>query len=316
MKRNILITISLVAAALFAACGAPADNKPAANTNANAANANANSAAKPVAAAPTKEALMTLEKAGWEAWKNRDAKWTQENMSDKGVNLGASGRSDKAAAVKSYTDQKCEIKSYTLSGEQMQMVGPDVAILTFDGAQDATCDGKKSPANVHSASIYIREGDKWKAAFYAETPAVDPKAPPKPAPAKKEEAKKEEAKPEAATDAVLAIEKKIWEAWKAKDGAALEAILAKDFAFVSGDGRGDRATVIKNWSTDNKCEIKSVSLTDAMSVSIAKDVTLLTYKGGADGKCEGQAVPTEWYAAVYSKEGEAWKANFGMGVSQ
>ncbi len=53
-----------------------------------------------------------------------------------------------------------------------------------------------------------------------------------------------------------------------------------------------------------------------MSVSIAKDVTLLTYKGAADGKCEGQPVPTEWYVAVYSKEGEAWKANFGMGVSQ
>lgn len=314
MKRITLITMTLAAAALFAACGAPADNKPAAN-NANASNANANATAKPVAAAPTKEALMTLEKGGWEAWKNRDAKWTVENASDKYVGLGTSGRMDKAASVKSYTEQKCEVKSYSLSDEKMQMVGSDVAILTFKGAQDATCDGKKNPANVHSSSIYVREGDKWKAAFYAETPAIDPKAPPKAA-AKKDDAKKEEAKPDAATEAVLAIERKVWEAWKAKDISALEAILAKDFAFVSGEGLGDRATVIKNWSTDNKCEIKSVSLTDAMSVSIAKDVTLLTYKGGADGKCEGQPVPTEWYMAVYSKEGEAWKPNFGMGISQ
>ena len=316
MKRIFTITLTLAAAALFAACGAPAENKPAAN-NSNAANANANTA-KPVAAAPTKEALMTMEKAGWEAWKNRDAKWTQDNMSDKGVNLGTAGRMDKAAAVKSYTDQKCEIKSYALSDEQMQMVGPDVAVLTFKGAQDATCDGKKSPANVNSASIYVREGDKWKAAFYAETPVIDPKAPlAKPAaPAKKDEAKKEEAKPDAATDAVLAIEKKVWEAWKAKDATALEGVLAKDFVFVSGEGRGDRATTIKRWSTENKCEIKSFTLSDAMSVSIGKDVTMLTYKGGADGKCEGQPVPTEWYVAVYSKEGDTWKANFGMGVSQ
>jgi hypothetical protein len=316
MKHFGLITLTLVTTALFAACGAPAENKPAAN-NANNANA-ANAAAKPAAAAPTKEALMTLEKSGWEAWKNRDAKWTVDNASDKYVGLGTTGRMDKAAAVKSYTEQKCEVKSYTLSDDQMQMVGLDVAVLTFKGAQDATCDGKKSPANVHSASIYVREGDKWKAAFYAETPVVDPKAPPtKPAaPAKKAEAKKEEAKPDAATDAVLAIEKKIWEAWKAKDPKALEDVLAKDFMFTGGQGRRDRATIIKEWATESKCEAKSFTLSDAMSASIAKDVTMLTYKGGGEGTCEGQPITTEWYVSVYSKEGDAWRQSFGMGVSQ
>ena len=316
MKRLSLTTLTLAFAAFFAACGAPADNKPAANTNANAANANA--AAKPAAAPPTKEALMTLEKGGWEAWKNRDAKWTVENASDKFVGLGTSGRTDKAAQVKSYTEQKCEVKSYSLSDEKMHMVGPDVAILTFKGAQDATCDGKKSPANVNASSIYVREGDKWKSAFYAETAALDPKAPPaKPAaPAKKDEAKKEEAKPDAATEAVLAIEKKLWEAWKNKDGKALEELVTKDFTYSGSRGPTDRAATITEWTTNNKCEIKSFTLSDAMSVSLAKDVTLLTFKGGADGTCEGQPVPTEWYVGVYTKEGEAWKAAFGMGISQ
>ena len=106
-----LITLTLIMAAFIAACGAPASNTPAAN-NATAGNTNT---AKPVAAAPTKEALMTMERAGWEAWKNRDAKWTEENASDKYVGLGTSGRMDKAAAVKSYTTQKCEIKNYTLT---------------------------------------------------------------------------------------------------------------------------------------------------------------------------------------------------------
>jgi len=308
MKRISLITLMLVTAAFFAACGAPAGDAPAAN--------NANTA-KPTAAAPTKEALMTMEKAGWEAWKNRDAKWTEENASDKYVGLGTSGRMDKAAAVKSYTTQKCEIKSYSLSDDQMQMVGPDVAVLTFKGAQDYTCDGKKGPANVWSASIYIREGDKWKAVFYAETPVVDPKAPPKPAaPAMKDEAKKEEAKPDAATDALVAIEKKIWEAWKVKDAKPLEDILAKDFVFYGGEGRRDRPTIIKAWATENKCEVKSYWLSDAMSASLTKDVSLLTYKGGGDGTCEGQPITTDWYVSVYTKEGDAWRESFGMGVSQ
>lgn len=314
MKRIYFLAITLAATALFAACGAPAANNAPAATNANAANTNV---AKPAAAAPTKESLMTLEKAGWEAWKNRDGKWTQENASDKFITFGAAGRIDKAASVKSYTEQKCEIKSYTLSDEQMAMVGPDVAVLTFKGSQDYTCDGKKGPANVYSASVYVREGEKWKSAFYAETPVVDPKAPPaKPAaPAKKDEAKKEEAKPDAATEAVLTVEKKIWEAWKSKDGKALEEALAKDFFFYGGEGRGDRATTIKNWSTDNKCEVKSYWLSDAQSVSIGKDVTMLTYKGGGDGTCDKQPIKTEWYISIYSKEGDAWKQSFGMGVA-
>ena len=88
MKRISLITLTLIMAAFLAACGAPASNTPAAN-NANAGNTNT---AKPVAAAPTKEALMTMERAGWEAWKNRDAKWTEENASDKYVGFGATGK--------------------------------------------------------------------------------------------------------------------------------------------------------------------------------------------------------------------------------
>lgn len=301
---------TLTAAAFIAGCGAPAGNTGTNAANAgNAANANANKSA----AAPSKETLMTMEKAGWEAWKNRDAKWTEENASDKYVSFGSSGRMDKAASVKSY-EQKCEIKSYTLSDDQMQMVGPDVAVLTFKGVQDYTCDGKKGPAEVRSSSIYVREGDKWKSAFYAETPVVDPKAPPKPAAAKKEEPKADEAKPDAATEALLAVEKKTWEAWKNKDAKALEDVLAKDFVFVSGTGRMDRAATIKSWATENKCDVKSYWIGDARSASLTKDVSMMTFKGGGEGTCEGQPITTDWYVGVYMKDGEVWRPAFGMGV--
>ncbi len=317
MKRTSIFVFTLVAAALLAACGSPASTPGTNNSNAgNAVNSSNANAAKPAAAAPTKEALMTLEKGGWEGWKSRDAKWTEENVSDKYVGFSAAGRMDKAGSIKSSTEQKCEIKSYALSDDQLQMVGPDVAILTFKAAQDYTCDGKKGPSNVNSTSIYVREGDKWKAAFYGETPVVDPKAPPKPATAmKKEEAKADEPKPDAATEAILVVEKKIWEAWKAKDAKVLEDILGKDFNFHTGAGRSDRATTIRQWATENKCDVKSVWLSDAKSVSLTKDVSLLTYKGGGDGTCEGQPIMTEWYAGAYVKEGETWRPAFGMSVS-
>lgn len=311
MIKTAICVLAAASAFAFIGCGGTAvDNKPVANTS----NSNSN-AAKTTAAAPTKDALMTLEKGGWEGWKNRDPKWTEENVSDKYVGFGSTGRMDKAASIKSFTAQKCEIKSYALSDDQMQMVGPDVAVLTFKAVQDYTCDGKKGPANVNSTSIYVREGDKWKSAFYGETAAIDPKNPPKPAAAKKEEAKPDAAKPDAATESLVAIESKSWEGWKNKDAKLLEDTLGKDFNFYTGGGRTDRAATIKQWATDSKCEVKSFALTDAHSVSLTKDVSLLTYKGGGDGTCEGQPIQTEWYATAFLKEGETWRPQFGMSVA-
>ena len=313
MKRILLFFIAVAISAFFSACQPPAANTTANTANsANTANANA---AKPTAAAPTKESLMTMEKAGWEAWKNRDAKWTEENYSEKAMNISGTGRSDKAAAIKSYSEQKCEIKSYSLSDDQMQMVGPDVAVLTFRGTQDYVCDGKKGPSDVHAASIYVREGDKWKAAFYAETPVVDPKAAPKPPTVvKKEEPAATEAKPDALTEALLTVEKRSWEGWKNKDAKALEEDLSKDFVFVSGMGRMDHAATIKAWTTENKCEVKSYWLSDAKSAPLSNTVSLMTFKGGGEGTCEGQPLTTDWYGVLYIKEGEAWRLAFGMGV--
>ena len=315
MKRISLITFALAGATILAGCGAPAENKPAAtNANANAAN----TPTKPVAAAPTKDALMTLEKAGWEAWKTRDVKWTEDNYSDKGFNLGPTGRTDKATMIKMATTQKCDIKSYSLSDDKMQMAGPDVAILTFKGAQDATCDGKKSPANVWSASVYVREGDKWKAAFYAEAPVVDPKAAPAKsapaAPAKKDEAKPADAKPDAATDALMAVETKAWDAWKNKDAKGLDDFAAKDMVSLSStDGWTDRAVTLKRWS-DPSCDIKSFKLTDGASVAYNNDYAMLTFKSTVDGKCGTESVPPEWGATLYAKEGGVWKALMTMGL--
>jgi len=299
--------LTAAAAAVLAACGAPADNKPAAN-NTNAAPANA--AAKPAAAAPTKEALMTLEKAGWEAWKNRDAKWTEENYSDKGLNLGAAGRTSKAEMIKSYTTQKCEVKSFSLTDDKMQMLGADVAVLTYKGAQDATCDGKKSPANVWSASVYVREGEKWKAFFYAETAVIDPKAPPPPA--KTGEAKPAESKPDALAEAMLKVEKAAWDAWVARDTKAIESVMSKDFMYVSGTGRRERAEAIKGWS-EPKCTGLAYTFADPMSVELSKDVALITYKADVKGSCDGTTVaPTIWVASFDIKEGDAWKNAFYM----
>lgn len=316
MKRITLIIMTLIAAALFAACGVPADNKPAAN-NANATNVNA--AAKPAAAAPTKDALVALEKTGWDAWKARDPKAFGDILSDKSVGFSpATGRQDKAAMIKSFTEAKCEVKSYSFSDEQMSMLGPDVAVLTFKAQQDYTCDGKKGPADVWASSIYVREGDKWKSYLYVENPVTDPKAMPKyaAAPVQKDDAKAGDAKPDALTETLLAIETKAWEAWKQRDKAGIEGVMAKDFMYVSGMGRMVRADAVKQWG-DQKCEGLDFKFTDAKGVQVTPDVALVTYKADVKGKCDGKPVaPFLWVASFDIKEGDAWKNAFYTDINR
>lgn len=313
MKRLTLIAMTVIFAAFLAACGSPAANSPA---NTTASNTNANTA-KPTAAAPTKEAVVALEKAAWEAWKNNDSKYFESNMSDKYVGFGSSGRLDKAGSIRSMSDAKCDVKSYSFSDEKIQMAGPDTVLLTFKGAQDATCSGRKSPAAVWSASIYVRDGDKWKSAFYAEAPVVDPKAPPaKPAApaAKKEETKPAEAAPDAATTALMAVEKKAWEDWKDKNAKGLDEFAAKDMISLSAtEGWTDRESSLKRWA-DPTCEVKSVSITDPGSVAYGSDYALFTFRSAVDGKCGGQSISPENGATLYVKEGGTWRALMTMGT--
>jgi hypothetical protein len=301
--------LTVAGALVVAACDG---NAPANNANA------ANTAEKTPRAAPTKDALVALEKSSYEAWKSKDAKFWGTFLSDKFVGYGSSGKLDKASATKEYTGANCEIKSYTLSDEQMKPLGNDAALLTYKKTVDGTCGGEKVPANSWAASAYVRDGDKWKGAFHAEAPVVDPKAAPA-IPANKKEAPKEgEAKPadrDAGTDAMLAVERTVWEAWRAHDAEKLDDLTAREISFINifGTHFATKADALKDWTAAG-CDVKSVSVTDAVGTMLSPTVGILTFKGAADGTCYGQKVGPIWGTSVYLKDGDAWKWTFGINL--
>jgi hypothetical protein len=295
------------AALVFTAC---AGNAPATNA--------ANTHEKTAPAAPTKDALVRLEKSAYEAWKSKDAKFWDTFLSDKFVGWGSSGKLDKASATKEYTGADCEIKSYALSDEQMNPLGNDAALMTYKTTVDGTCGGQKVPANSWAASVYVGDGGKWKGVFHAEAPVVDPKAAPAKPVAKKEAPKKDEAKPadrDAGTDAMLAVEKTVWEAWKAHDAKKLEDLTARDISFINifGTYFATKADALKDWSGAG-CDVKTVSVTDAAGRMLSPTVGVLTFKGTADGTCYGQKVGPIWGTSIYVKDGNAWKWAFGINV--
>jgi ketosteroid isomerase-like protein len=300
---------STATALILAACGG----------NALADDANAVRTADKIAhAAPTKVALATLEKSAYAAWKSKDAKFWDTFLADKFVGWGSSGRLDKASATMEYTGADCEIKRFALSDEQIKPLGRNAALITHKTAVDGTCKGQKVPANSWVASVYVRDGDTWKAIFHAEAPVVDPKSPPAEPVDKKEAPKEGEAEAadrDARTDAILAVEKAVWEAWREHDADSIGRLTAGDISFINifGTHLATKAEALKNWGGAG-CDVKSVGVTDAVGTMLSPTVGILTFKGAADGACYGQKVGPIWGTSVYVKDGDTWKWTFGINV--
>jgi hypothetical protein len=296
-------------ALVFAANTAPAETAQA--TKATTA------AAKPAAAAPTLEALMTLEKNSYEAWRTKDAKFWNTYLWNKFVGYGSSGKLNKASATKEYTSPDCIIKSYALSDAQIKQLGNNAALITYKNTIDGACSGQKLPGVTWAASVYVRDGDTWKAAFFAEDAVVDPKAAAKPAD-KKEAPKKVPAKAnatDAGTTALLPLEKALWDAWREHDGKKIASLTAAEISFINifGSYFPTKADALKDWTSPG-CDVKSTSVTEATATMLSPTAGILTFNGAADGTCFGQKVGPIWGTSIYVKDSTGWKWTFGINV--
>lgn len=295
---------------VFTAC---AGNIPANHANA------ANTVGKATSAAHTGDVLVALEKSAYEAWKSKDAAFWGTFLSDKFVGWGPSGRLDKTSATKQYTGADCEIKSYDLDYYRAHPYGSDAELLTHKATVDGTCDGQKLPVSSWVATVYVRDGDRWKAAFHAEAPIVDPKAAAANPVDAKETPQVDGAGPvdrDADTDGLLAIEKTLWEAWRTHDGRKMGALIGSDdisFINIFGTFIGTKASALKDWSKPY-CDVKSVSLSDAAGTMLTPTVGILTFKAAADGTCYGQKIGPIWGTSVYMKRGDVWKWMFGINL--
>jgi uncharacterized protein DUF4440 len=296
----------LVVAACFAESGLDAQN----STNAS------NRVAEP----PAIDALLALDKQATEAYFKSDTKFFESLLSEKFVMRQGGQRLDKAAMLKMIAGNKCDVITWNLDEPWLAKIDPDTYVLSYRSTCDGTCtaaDGKpaKIPSPTRAATIWVRNGSKWLAAFHGENPIIDPKDSPKsavpPAQIKKTEIKLGDL----STDGLVAVEKSVWEAWKAHDAQRLEDLTSGDLSFIDifGNSYGNKADTIKAWA-GAICEVKSVDVTDGVATALSPTVKLLMHIGTADGTCYGEKVPPVHGNSVYVKDGEAWKLAFTMNM--
>lgn len=341
MRKTGLLIIAAMAAFMMA-CAPAAENKP--------ANAPANTATK-TAAAPTAEAFMDLEKKANEAYSKGDKAHFEALLSDKAVMSEGKDRMGKAAVVDMISKVKCEGVEVKLSEPQMAKIDNDTYAFTYKNESTGKCPDSKGKLidmkPTRASTIWVRNGEKWQAAWHGETMIVDPKAAAAPATDKKEEAKKDEkpavpaADPKAAdtakkddkpaanadakpaepakptpstnTEALTKAHGAGWEAFMKKDAKYFDANLASGFAFVDPIGGyvATKADAIKAWTETMKCEgMTKTSFSDSFAFAVSPTVEILMGKGNADGKCDGMANGDLWQTSVYVKEGDAWKLAF------
>ena len=307
MIRNGRFQGTFIAAVFLAACGAPSESTRVGSAN--------TEAAKPIAKAPTANALLALDRQANEAYFKGDAAFFEGLLIDPFVMLGPGGaRLDKVATTRMVAGVRCDVKDgWTLDEPRLSTIDADTYVLSYRGTFDGTCtmDGRL-------------------AAFHGENPIFDPRASEAPptGPAARQEApnKDDKAAPDAraaaaaadpgtdaTTDAMVAVETAVWEAWKARDAKVLEELTASDVAFVDifGNVTSGKAETLKFW-TGHPCDVQSVRVADGTGTSLSATVGILTFKGILEGTCGGQKFPLIHGTSVYTRDGDAWKLAFTL----
>jgi len=137
------------------------------NTPANTAAAPAR-ATRDVNTGANTDALVKIELALWEAWKEHDAKKLDDLMAKdvSFVNIFGTYLATRADAMKDWTGNGCEIKSVSVSDGFATALSPTVEMLTRKGTADGTCGGQEvGGTDIWGVSIYVKDGDAWKFAF-------------------------------------------------------------------------------------------------------------------------------------------------------
>jgi hypothetical protein len=285
------------AAIFFVACGETTVPENTGNT----ANDNANAATAP--AADPKAAVVEMETRAHEAWKAKDGKFFEGMLADNFTSIGM--YTDKASLVKSISESPCDVKDVKLEDAQTVNLSDSAVLVTEKVVADYTCGGKPGLSPTWAASLYIKSGDDWKAAFHQGVPAADAKGEAAPVPAASKTNGDDDL-----TKSLSEMDKNAWDAWSKKESKFFEDWASAGYVSLDSDGRTDKAKLVKEIS-ESPCEVKGFSMEGFKAVQISDDLAILTYTASQDGKCGETVLPKNVFAStIYVKDGGAWKGAF------
>lgn len=120
-------------------------------------------------AASDDAAIVAMEKQAWDAFKNKQPDAFKALMTSTYASVYANGIKDVGGEL---TDMKAiEFRSYNFTNTKVAYPTPDVAVLTYVCAVQASYNGKDISGDYNSGSVYVKQNGKWLGAFHTETKA-------------------------------------------------------------------------------------------------------------------------------------------------
>jgi Domain of unknown function (DUF4440) len=160
-RRNLAAAMQLLTLMATLGFAQGADNKNAANTN----------SAKPkMSKKAIERALITREKATWEAVKKNDVKTFRRYMVADYVAVDDGGVHTLDVEVGLIPDVK--IRAYTLSDVKVTLPASDTAIVTYKVNSQGDYKGEDFSGDYVCSSVWVNRGGTWLAALHTEVRAA------------------------------------------------------------------------------------------------------------------------------------------------
>jgi len=120
------------------------------------------------------DSLIAMERLSWVAWKDHDASYFQNFLSDDHVDVGGTGIIPKMAVVGFLQRGGCRVESYAIDSFKFARLSDDAALVTYRAEQNTTCGGAKVPSPAWSSAVYVRREGKWTQALFQQTVIEQP----------------------------------------------------------------------------------------------------------------------------------------------
>ena len=238
--------------------------------------------------------IIALEKAGWEAWKNKDTSWLQKYITEEYVLISSTGVTDKAQYLKDTL--ACNIKSVSLDNFKVVMLDKDAAVMTYTAMQDGVCGGEKIPSQVRATVNYVKRGGKWLESMYTETPMAGQNS----------MAGDMNSSSDGATEQVLVgNERAVWKTLTDGKFDAFANWLTEDYQGFYPDQITNKTAEVDGAS---KTKFKRVDLSNFKVQMLDKDSAIVMYELNSDVTTpDGKDVSgNRRHTSVYSKRGGKW----------
>jgi hypothetical protein len=128
------------------------------------------------AAPGDKDAIISKEKAAWQAFKDKKADEFKKLLSTDLVSVYADGMRNLQQEVDAMA--KTDMKSFDLSDFNVVFPNPKTAVITYKAKVDATSDGKDVSGTYNVGSVWHAAKGQWIGIFHTDSKVASPPTPP------------------------------------------------------------------------------------------------------------------------------------------